>query len=139
MNAVQAALYSKLANNAALMARASGGVHYRIAPLATTCPFIVFSQQSHVPLGYGLSGQRTADNLVYLVKVVDRGESNQHAAAITADIDALLDNGTLTVPGYRSVWLRTINAGIEYDEMAADGLYQHVGAEYRVIIVKQGV
>jgi hypothetical protein len=132
-NLVQAALYARL-NGQATTLGLTGGVHYRLAPMDATTPFVVFSKQSGVPLQRGLGGDVAADNLVYLVKVIDEGESNLRAAAIMADVNAILDNRPLAVTGHNNVLLQRIS-DVELDETDSGQTWQHVGAEYRLIVV----
>jgi hypothetical protein len=132
-NLVQAALYARL--NGQLATLGLTGAYYRLAPLKTTCPFVVFSKQSGTPLQRGLGGDVAADNLVYLVKVIDGPtESNLRAAAIMADVNDILDNRPLAVTGHNNVLLQRIS-DVEYDETDSGQTWQSVGAEYRLIVV----
>ncbi|HEV8445447.1 MAG TPA: hypothetical protein VGQ44_01460 [Gemmatimonadaceae bacterium] len=80
-------------------------------------------------------GKRGFEDALYLVKFVELSTvSPSHVKAGAARIDALLEDGVLTVPGYTHMVLcrESRIRLLEVDEEDASIRWQHRGGQYRV-------
>lgn len=133
--AVDAALETYLAADAELMALLPDGVWWRVAP-ADKKRFLLLSLADHADayvMPYGVAWER----FVYLVKAVTEGKSGLVAAQAEARIHLLLQDQTLTAPGYHPsmVIQRTerLPPGPEVDEVT-DARWHHRGGQYELLI-----
>lgn len=128
-------LYLVLANDATLLATATGGVHLGQAPQGATYPLVeVRAQDVDRPTKVLGGGDAFRQHLV-LVKgiVADTKTGSQPAACGTLDarFDTLLDNVTLTISG-RSHMFTQRESSIFYPEDGADATYWHCGGVFRI-------
>ncbi len=135
MNPVAAAIYTKLTGATALTSLLTGGtaspsVYEILAPEGNDPPYVVFNAQSPSVPRYTLTGV-AFENTVYQVKGVTVDHSAAAAGTIAQQIDAALNDQTLTVTGYTHLLCRRI-ADIDYPELVAGQRYQHRGGLYRV-------
>lgn len=131
INAVKAALWSKLANDGTLNAMLAGSqyVFDGMAPQETARPYIIFQIVSGVP-SHSFSG-RVYDNDLILVKGLTDGFSTVAAGQIAERIDTLLDDGTLSISGRTLLYMRR-DDDVEYAETTGEGVrINHSGAQYR--------
>ena len=136
MNAVDAALYQWLAAGTALTALLAGGtadpsVYQWLAPQGQQPPYVVFNQQSGVPV-HTLAAV-AYENELYAVKAVTAGPSAAAAGTIAAAIDARLADQPVPVAGHALMFLRR-DSDLDYPEDADGVRYHHRGAMYRILI-----
>ncbi|MCR4339333.1 MAG: DUF3168 domain-containing protein [Gemmatimonadaceae bacterium] len=136
MNPVQAGIFSKLAGASGLtglLAAGTAGVFFNVAPENQNPPYVVFNEQSpSVPI-YTMGGVKF-ENAIYQVKAVTQSNSALSAGTIADQIDAALQDTTLTVTGYTHHFLRRTQ-NVDYTELGPAGTkFQHRGALYRVIV-----
>jgi hypothetical protein len=132
VNAVEAALYSKLTGDGTLvglLAAGTASVHAYRAPENSVSPLVVFSEQADTP-GYTFRA-RAWENLLYLVKGVVEEYSMKTAGQIAERLDALLSDGTLSISGRSLLYLRR-ETGVRYSEQSDGKTYYHAGGVFRV-------
>ena len=131
--AIDTALIAKLAGDATLTGLAPGGVFREVAPQGVDEPFIIVQQMTHEDQ-YLLRRQAAFESVLYLVKVVQQSMSASGVQAAADRIQALLQNGSLTITGYTLTLLQREEriATVEIDE-DRDLRYQHRGGLYRLI------
>jgi len=131
--AVDAALVAKLSSDATLTALMTDGVYFDIAPHGKT-KFVIVSllAEEDEPMFTG----RAYEEGLYLVKAVSSESSAVNARSAAARIDALLENGTLTVTGYSLMRLTRVNRVryMEVDEADTTIRWQHQGGHYSVAV-----
>ena len=128
-SALDAALVSKLSGDATLTTLAPGGVYWDMAPQGIATPFVVITQMSHGD-AYSLRAQ-AYEEITYLVKAVDANTSGVSAQNAADRIHTLLQDATLTVPGYRSLLVQR-SERVRYVELddESDRRWQHRGGLY---------
>ena len=128
--AIDAALSAKLLGDATLMALVPDGVYMDIAGGHAT-RFVIVSLMS--ALDTAMFQGRAFESAVYLVKAVEKGTSGLNAKAAAARIDALLEQGTLTITGYVLMSMARTER-IRYTEVdqESDARWQHHGGLYSV-------
>ena len=102
-NAVNQALFGRLAGDATLVAMLAAGtlgIYVDNAPDNSALPMVVFSHHSAVELS--LTAHRDPDELLY-VRAYAAGPAQ--AGTIDARLDTLLHMQPLTVTGYTNIWL----------------------------------
>lgn len=132
---IEAALVAKLQGDATLAAQAQSGqfVFMDEAPAGASRFVIVSLVDEHdVPVFEG----RGFEDAVYLV--VARELSTvpvKNIKAAAARIDALLEMGTLTIPGYGLMVMRRVERVrmTEVDEVDSSLRWQHRGGRYQVM------
>lgn len=129
MNAVDAAIVTKLAADATLTALGVTGVFRLRAPQGQALPYVIAGQQAGGDR-YTLA-RRAWRDLVYQVRAVDGGESAVRANQINDRADALLTDQPLAVAGHTTLVVRRTTA-VEFEEISAGVVYQHVGGLYRI-------
>lgn len=126
MNPVRRALAQKLKDDEALMALATGGVHFKQAPSGAKVPYVIFQRSAET--GLRAFDGPTLDKGVWIVKAVGEAE-------IAEDIDRrclqLLNNSTLDIEGYESLDVHWIGV-IDYAETDEGERFDHVGHEYKI-------
>ena len=130
-NAIDAALYTKLAGGTALTNLLGGTAIYQyLAPEGVSPPYVIYQRQSQVPINV-LSGV-AIENAVYMVKGVTEGPSAVLAGSVAGAIDTLLQDQTLgTVTP--TLHLRR-ESSIDYVEADSGVRYAHRGATYRIMV-----
>lgn len=129
---IKKSLYSKLTAGTALMANATG-IYDRIAPGTATYPYIVYELQTGDDQ-YTLAG-RTSTDYRLVVKGVDERPSAARIDGMMDDVDDLLNNATMTVTGWGSIYIRRVQRLGDYVELAASGrIYQHAPAVYSWVV-----
>ena len=122
------ALYSTLGGTAT---NAGTAVYYLAAPDSQALPFVVWDYVSDSD--ENLDANRTKDELVFIRAYASTPGA---AAAIDAQIDALLHLQTLTVTGYVNYWLAR-ESGYSLAETDQSGRRSYMaGAEYRIKLDK---
>ncbi|MCK9628459.1 MAG: DUF3168 domain-containing protein [Bacteroidales bacterium] len=130
-NAIDAALYTKLAGGTALTNLLGGTAIYQyLAPENTDAPYVIYQRMSQIP-EYVLSGVAMED-AIYMVKGVTEGPSAVIAGSVASAIDTLLQDQALTITGYAHLYLRR-ESSVDYTEMTEGVRYSHRGATYRII------
>lgn len=130
---VDNALVAKLGADTALLALMTNGVYWDDAPQGST-KFVVVSlvDEHDEPMFSG----RAFEDATYLVKAVGLGAAGAEVKAAAARIDALLENGTLTVTGYALMTMRR-EARVRYtevDDIDSSIRWQHRGGRYQVAV-----
>lgn len=130
---IDKAVMAKLSADAALMALATDGVYWALAPAAKT-KFVVVSLSSSDDVQ--MQGGRAFEDITYLVKYVEKNSSAVNAVAAADRIDAILNGGTLTVPGYSFMTMQRVSRirEPEMDETDATIVWQHFGGDYQVVM-----
>jgi hypothetical protein len=126
MNPVRKALATVMKEDKPLMALATGGVHYKMAPQGTVPPYVIFFKSSGIP-DYAFRGY-PIDQDVWLIKGV--GESTV-AEDIDKRLKEILDGADLTIEGKAHQDLRHIS-DVDFDEVVNGERIDHVGAEYKL-------
>lgn len=130
---IDQALVMKLGADPSLLALMPNGVYWDQAPPNLT-RFVIVSliDATDVPQ----FGGRAFEDVLYLVKAVSRSDLNADMKAAAARIDALLDYGTLTVPGYSLMSLRRTERirVTEVDDVDQAIRWFHRGGQYRVMV-----
>lgn len=126
-------MIAKLANDATLSGLAPGGIYRDTAPQGVSTPYVIVSQVSHED-DYSI-GSQAFESIRYLVKAVDMNTSGTAAQAVADRVQTLLQTVTLTITGYRSVWVQREErvVYVEVDD-ASDRRYQHRGGIYLAMV-----
>jgi hypothetical protein len=132
LNAVKAALHTKLTGGTALTALLSGtaAVYEMQGPRGGTAPYVIYQKQAGSS-AYTLASGKATDSHVFLVKAVTDEPSAKVAGDIREQIDLLLDRGTLTITGGTALLCRR-EVDVEYHEISEGRRINHVGATYRI-------
>lgn len=130
-NAVNTALYGRLAGDTTLTAMLSGGtakpaVYVESAPDNAPLPFVVFSHQSGTEPSE--TAHRDPDELLY---VRAYAATPSLAGSIDARLDTLLHLVPLTVSGFTNIWLARLTDISLIEEDPALIRTWSVGALYR--------
>lgn len=135
---VRRALYGRLAGdttlNGLLAAPPPGrakSIYHNQAPAEAQFPYVLFQKQSGVPTE-AMGDPSAMDTDVWLVKAVDHNTTADPAEAVAARIIALLNDATLSISGMALLYLRR-QSDVEYPEVADGEMYQHVGANFRLV------
>jgi len=130
---IDAALISKLSGDAQLTTLMPDGVFFDQAPQGAT-KFVLLSIVDEVDLP--MFRQRAFEDHTYLVKAVELSTSGANVKAAAARIDALLEQGTLTVTGYNTIVIQRISRLrlTEVDDVDAAIRWQHRGGRYEVVV-----
>jgi hypothetical protein len=130
---VDNALIAKLGGDATLLALVPNGVYYAEAPSGST-RFVIVSlvDEADVPQ----FGGRSQEDALYLVKAVMLSTAGGDIKSAAARIDALLEQGTLTVSGYNLMTMhREARVRLtEVDDQDAAIRWQHRGGMYRLMV-----
>lgn len=130
---IDQALLAKLGGDATLLQYAPNGVYPDEAPPNMTKFVIVHLENEHDEHTFGA---RAFEDATYLVKAVEKGTSATNARAAAARIDALLDGGTLSIPGYALMTIQRVERvrDTDVDEVDASIRWQHRGGRYQVVV-----
>lgn len=126
---IAAALFAKLNVTAVkTTAGATGGVWLNLAPQGTTMPYVIIQWQGG---GDDNDHPTRSRNTVWTIKAL--AATAAIADTIDAACDTLLHNGSLSVTGYNTFWLRR-EGDVAYQEVDAAGNPSvfHSGGMYRV-------
>lgn len=136
--AVRRALYGRLASdttlNNLLATPATGfskAIYHQQAPANASFPFVIFNRQSGVPTE-AMADPSALDTDIWLVKAVDRNTSADTAESISARVQTLLNDATLSISGATHLYLRR-QSDVEYAEEANGVSYKHSGSLYRLV------
>lgn len=131
------AIYGKLAGDTTLTsmlgtppAGKSQNIYDGVAFQNAGFPYVVLNKQSGTP-AYAL-GSRAYDNEVWLIKGVDRGTDADVVEAISARLDALLTDATISISGRTQLYLRRIS-DVDYAEVVDGTIYRHSGSLFRLV------
>lgn len=133
---IEAALVAKLQGDATLAAQAQSGqfVFMDEAPAGASRFVIVSLVDEH---DEPMFGGRAFEDAVYQVKFVELSVNGSapHAKPAAARIDALLEQGTLTIAGYGLMVLRRVERlrMTEVDDTDSSIRWQHRGGRYQVM------
>jgi hypothetical protein len=132
---VDAALVSKLGSDTALLGLMPNGVYFEDQAPPDMTQFVVVSLV--LAQDTGIFGGRGYEDILYLVKAVERSTVDAHnIRAAAARIDALLERGTLTIPGYGLMVMRRSERVryVETDPRDAKLRWSHRGGRYQVMV-----
>ena len=129
---VDAALSSKLVNDAALTATMPDGVYFDIAPHGKT-KFVIVSLLDHND-AYMYQGSAYERSL-YLVKAVALSSTGADVKAAAARIHTLLQDGALSPVGYSTMVVQRLER-VRYTEVDedTDARWQHRGGQYEILV-----
>lgn len=130
---IDQALVAKLSADATLLALMPNNVYVDEAPAGST-KFVIVSLVAE--FDEHQFGSRAFEDATYLVKAVElKGAAVGNIKAAAARIDALLDHGTLTIPGYALMAMRRVERVrfTEVDEQDESIRWFHRGGRYQVI------
>lgn len=135
-SAIDAALTAKLLGDPTLMAIATDGVWFDEAAANATKFVIVSLVDEH---DEPMFGGRAFEDALYLVKAVALASSGADVKSAAARIDALLEYGTLAIPGYSLMTLRRERRirMTEVDGVDRSIRWQHRGGHYRIQVSPQ--
>lgn len=135
---VRRALYGKMAGDTTLtnlLGSAAPGyskaIYHQQAPATASFPCVVFSKSSGVPIE-AFGDPSAFENDIWQIKAIDRNTTADGAEAISARLQTLLNDATLSISGGTLVYLRR-QSDVEYPEVADGVTYQHVGSLYRLV------
>lgn len=134
MNALDAAIYSRLQTTAAIIALLAGttAIFHGQAPEGQAYPYIVFSYPSE--LDENETPRRRKNTLVFIRAYAQGGTSATQAGAIDDQIDAALHLTPLTVSGWTNIWLAR-EQGLESVQTVSTGqIVSMKGANYRAML-----
>lgn len=134
LNATTTALIAKLAGDATLTAAMPDGVYYGDGPAhARNFVLVDLLDGDDEPM---LGGGRAWTDLLFLVKAVSLGDSALTANAAAERIDDLLENGSLTIPGFSLMTMRRTSPvrALEVDGVDRSIRWQHAGGTYQVMV-----
>jgi hypothetical protein len=138
-SAILNGVIAKLGADAELLALVPDNVHEDLGPPAAK-RFVVVSQILATDTPMFSQGRVIEDALLLVEARVLKGVgSPATAAAAAARIDALLDDGTLTVPGYRvtDMHREEFVRGTEVDEVDPTIVWKRRGGRYRVTVYRE--
>lgn len=129
------ALIAKLLADATLTTLVPDSVYWQEGPPNRTRYVVVSLVDPHDDLMFG---GRAFETNVYMVKAVMRSDSGGNIKAAAARIDALLDGGTLTIPGYTLMLMQRWPDSPRVRETETDDAdksirWQHRGGFYEVV------
>ena len=130
MNALKAAIYTKLTGGTALTALLAGtaSVYDNVAPRGAQTPYVIFGQQGG---GDENITQVRYKSDLYAIKAVSE-VSAKEAGDIDTQIDALMHDTTLTVTSWTN-YSCVRETDVDYVETTPEGdNVWHVGAIYRI-------
>lgn len=116
-------------NVASLLTLATGGVYNSVAPQETEPPYVVFQAMSEVDDDYSFSGR--GEDAVYMAKAISRSPWPKEANTINTQINALLQDATLSITGYAQLLCRRTEAVFMDEDLGGD-TYTHIGGMYRI-------
>ncbi len=136
---IRRALYGKLSadgtlNNllAAPPPGYSKSIFHGYAPDEATYPFVVFSKQAGTPT-YANASKPAYETDVWLIKAVDQNTTADPAEAVSARLNSLLGDASLSIAGGDAVmWLRR-QSDIDYREVTEGESFVHSGSLYRLV------
>ena len=123
------ALYAAL-NVAAVIAQATGGVWNSLAPRSANPPYVIFQAASKVE-EYRFDGRGMTAR--YIVKAVSREPWRKLASTVDTQIDAALQDATLTITGFTQLLCRRETDFYLAEEREGE-LWQHVGGVYQIMV-----
>jgi hypothetical protein len=128
---VDNALIAKLGADATLLALMPNGVYLDEAPQGSTRFVIVSLIDEH---DAAMFEARAFEDALYLVKAVALSTAGGNVKDAAARIDALLENGTLAISGYKLMTMSRESRirSTEVDEIDGSIRWQHRGGRYRV-------
>lgn len=136
---IRRAIYGKLAGDTTLNGLLgdpapgySKAIYYQIAPSGSEFPYVVFNKQAGTPMYVFRNGKPGYENEVWLVKAIDESRSADVAESVSARIDVLLGDASLTISGGSLMSLRR-DSDVDYSELDSGVIYKHAGALYRVL------
>ena len=116
--------YTRLANDATLLAIPIGGVFSGVADEGTATPYIVISQQSGVD-ALGANVTRILSDMLFKIEVVGRADQFMTLQTVADRVDFLLtkasgttaDGRILSVYRTQTLVLEEVDAGIKYSRI----------------------
>ena len=126
------ALVAKLGTDMTLLGYMTNGVYWDEAPQGST-KFVIVSLVSAEDVQQ--FGGRDHEDALYLVEARALSTASANVAAAAARIDALLDNGTLTITGYNLMLLQREERirMTEVDDVDPSIRWYRRGGHYRVM------
>lgn len=131
-SAIDNALIALLGADATLLALCPNGVYFAESPPGST-RFVIVSLVDEDDIQ--MFGARAFEDTLYLVKAVMLSTAGGDIKAAAARIDALLEQQTLTVPGYgiSTMHRESRERSTEVDDLDPALRWLHRGGMYRVV------
>lgn len=133
MNALDAAIYSRLAASTALVAFLGGTAIYSLqAPDGAATPYVEFGIQGGGDENFNATRMK---NQLVRIKCVSGGDGQTKATAGSADafVDAAMLSAPLTISGWGNHFWIAREVDIEFTEVdEAKRTFYHVGGLYRL-------
>lgn len=136
------AVYGKMAGdttlNALLGTPAPGrakALYYQDAPQGASLPYVIFFRSAGTPT-YTLNDPVAIKSQVWTIKgvsVTGPGQYPDTADAIADRLEALLNDGALSISGATQLWLR-LESDLDYPEPDGDKVYHHCGGLFRLSV-----
>lgn len=132
MNALEQALYDTITKAASVtkLLTAADAVHADEAPENANFPHVVFGEIGSIA-AYSLV-KREWEQFVYQIKGVTKDESAKLAKEIGEALDALLSDGTFTIPGHQLMYSRKITDMPPLTERIDGARYNHRGGHFEI-------
>lgn len=133
MNALDTALYARLAGDATLtgLLATPTSIFKDVAPAGSALPFVVFSQPMLGVVQYTMGRTKAFEAQTYLVKGVAQGDDQTIAGAIHDRIFVVLQDAPLVVSGF-SLLVCQLAGRIAYTETTEGVLIRHAGGRYLI-------
>jgi len=130
---VDNAVIAKLGADVTLLSHMTNGVYFDEAPPGST-KFVIVSLVTE--FDGPQFGSRAVEDALYLVKAVALSTAGANIKAAAARIDALLEDGALTVAGYTLMTMHREERVrfTEVDDVDSSVRWQHRGGRYRVMV-----
>lgn len=133
VDALEAALKTKLSANGTISAQATGGVWNTIRAQGGAFPVVVFRMVSHQD-GQTFSSDGV-ENATVDVKVICEDSASSMLGTIADAIHTALERQALTITGYSH--LQTLRTGrIAFPEVVDGVTYWHQGGTYKIWMAK---
>lgn len=124
---IRIGLATLLSDDGALSAISTGVYHLR-APAEAEFPYVIFNEQSGLPIR---SFRDASKNQLWLVKGVCRGSDQGQSEAIDSRCEALLDKQRFAIEGLELLGCERQTDVIYPEDDAGETIF-HVGALYRI-------
>jgi len=130
MKALFRGIYTAFDNNEALKAALTGGLHKVKAKQGAVCPYAVFTMVDRVPAN---TLDETYEEFMVQFNIFSESDTADAVCDLFELLDAVYENGTLTVDGYTFNYMRRRLSVMPPSDV--EGVFQYT-ARYEVLIEK---
>lgn len=134
MNELDVAIYEALKSAPAVLALLPNGeddIYGDAAKENAPFPYIVFETVGPGTPRYSFK-KREWEEFVIRVKAVTHGKSSKPAKTIAAAVDAVLSDGTFTIPGHTLMYSRKLTDSPPLTEPDGSNRYYHRGGDFEI-------